>query len=104
MSSLSRLHCSKCAEETLHYGSRCVHCGTSKLQPAAAPKGKWMKSRQPLPKNGVAFRGEFLSLREIARRVGIAYGTMEFRFAGGLRDEALVAPIPPMRSRKRAAW
>lgn len=102
---LARVYCQTCDEETLHQRDECVHCGSS-LRPQVQPKTKRgfnnsVKAvRRPYC---VEFGGEHLSLKEIAKRSGIAYQTVTQRFRNGLRGEALVAKVPPAMARPKRA-
>lgn len=99
---ISRMYCKQCASETLHQGMACVHCGESIAAVVVPPKKKlgFANAKQARPYS-IEHRGEHLSLKQIAKLEGIAYETLTQRFRNGLRGDALVAKVPPMRARPK---
>jgi hypothetical protein len=49
----------------------------------------------------IEFRGELLSLKQIAKRESVAYATLTERFRNGVRGDELVAKVPPARARPK---
>lgn len=102
---LSRANCAACGSETMHRRDACVHCGTSRM-PVMVRQVKKLTMpvgiRRPYC---IEFGGEHLSLKDIAKRAGLAYETVTQRFRNGLRGKDLVAAVPPIRARpkRRAA-
>ena len=98
---LTRNYCSTCAVETLHKREACIHCGASRARAVTH------KPRRPSNPMGIRrpyaieFRGEMLSLKEIAKKVGISYATVTCRFRNGARGEALVVEVPPAMARPK---
>jgi hypothetical protein len=98
---LVRSHCVTCRSETLHKREVCIHCGTSRAVVVIEPKRKKSMPvgiRRPY---SVEFRGEVLSLKEIAKRVDVSYATITHRFRHGVRGEGLVAKVSPAMARPK---
>lgn len=98
---LTRKYCSACHCETLHKREACIHCGLNVL-----PVVRHETRRQAMPMGirrpyTIEFRGEMLSLKEIAKKAGVSYATVTCRFRSGMRGEALGAPVPPMMARAK---
>lgn len=98
---ISRIYCGTCKEDTLHQRMVCIHCGNVAANAVPERKRGFNNSKPVRRPYSIAFRGEALSLKQIARREGIAYATLTERFRNGLRGEALVEKVPPMRARPK---
>lgn len=100
---LTRVYCGRCAEETIHRRDECIHCGAGRRPPEPVkPKRGFNNSVKPARRPYcVEFGGEHLSLKDIAKRSGLAYATVTQRFRNGLRGEALTAKVPPMMARPK---
>jgi hypothetical protein len=92
--SMTRRFCAQCRSETLHKRLLCVHCS----QDVEVKKLSVPRTRRPY---SVEFRGELLSLKQIAERTGLAYETITLRFRNGLRGERLIARVPPRMARPK---
>ena len=96
---MSRVYCGQCCQETLHLRGSCIHCQASHVI-VIRPHPRLTKPAMPRPYK-VPFRGEMLSLKQIAKLVGLAYSTVTERYRAGLRDNDLVEAIAPDRSRPK---
>lgn len=98
---ISRIHCVTCKADTLHQGMTCIHCGNSQIVTMRERKKSFSDSKKVHRPYSIEFCGELLSLKEIAKRSGVAYKTITFRFRNGLRGDRLVEKVTPMRARPK---
>jgi hypothetical protein len=80
----------------------CVHCGSGSVVPINPVRKRGYNNAAVRRPYTVEWRGELLSLKQIARREGVAYSTLTERFRNDLRGDKLVAKVPPMRARPKA--
>lgn len=99
---ITRRPCPTCAADTLHGPQGCVHCATPLVAIAAKPTHPREVRSYSMPRMYlVPFRGELLTLRQIAGRSGLSYPTVTYRYRAGVRGEALAAAVPPMMARAK---